>query len=73
MSRSRVILITTCQECPHKDHFGGFGQVAYVPKCRALPFGKNELPHTVTYNQRNNRAQAQPTYEIPEACPLQKL
>lgn len=65
----KCIPIPSCQECPHRDHKGGFGTVAYVPVCRKA---NKELPHTVEVgpNKVTHRMFAKLAEGIPEWCPL---
>ena len=64
---ARMIPINTCFDCPHRDHQGAFGKVAYVPVC-----GKKnrKLPYNVTTGPIGQ--QANPTGNIPAWCPLEK-
>lgn len=64
----RKIVIKTCEECPHIDHEGGFGRIAYIPRCANA---KKNLPYTVEASDAG-RVYAEPTYEIPEWCPLKE-
>lgn len=63
---SKKIVIQSCGVCPHKDHKGGFGNIAYIPICRAA---NKELPYTET--ARNGRCYANATLVIPGWCPLE--
>lgn len=62
----KKIAIPNCGVCPHKDHNGGFGKIAYLPMCRAA---HKELPYTETASK--GRCYATPTLVIPEWCPLE--
>lgn len=66
----RYIPIKTCNDCPHKDHRGGFGRVAYIPVCRLTD--KN-LPYTVGASGLTRMIIANYTGEIPDSCPLGEL
>lgn len=65
----KCIPIPSCAECPHRDHKGGFGEVAYVPVCRRV---NKELPHTVGTRKTTMgyRMIASQVEGIPEWCPL---
>ena len=65
----RIIRITECSQCPHFDHRGGHGQIAYVPKCNK---SHKELPHTVSFNSKN-RGIAQQLPGIPDWCELERV
>jgi len=69
---TRYISIETCRTCPHNDHKGGFGRVAYLPVCR---LASRDLPYTSGVNGQPGRERivATPTGEIPEWCPLPLL
>ncbi|MCK5306993.1 MAG: hypothetical protein KAJ73_00140 [Zetaproteobacteria bacterium] len=62
----RKIVIKDCDDCPHLDHMGAFGKVAYVPRC-----GKSgdTLPYTVGAPDGNPTAYSEPG--IPDSCPLE--
>lgn len=62
---NRKITISSCNECHHKDHKGAFGQIGYVPVCRA---SQKELPYTKSVS--GNRIVATCTGIIPDWCPL---
>ena len=64
---NRKIVIKSCDDCPHHDHKGAFGVIAYIPICQKK--GK-ELPYTLKEN--NGRAYAESTGKIPGWCPLPK-
>lgn len=64
---TKKTVIVNCGACPHKDHRGAFGKIAYIPSCGAMQ-GK-ELPYTETAS--NGRCYANPTLVIPEWCPLE--
>ena len=64
---SKKIVISSCDECPHRDHGGGFATVAYVPICS---LANKELPHTVGATEKG-RCYAVTEYVIPEWCPLE--
>lgn len=69
----RVIPVDTCRTCPSRDHKGGFGPVAYVPVCDRA--NRRELPHEIrasTGPAGVPRIVADPTYKIPQWCPLPK-
>ena len=63
---NRKIVIKDCDDCPHIEHRGAFGQVSYVPRC-----GKSgdTLPHTVSAPRGNPTATIKPG--IPDSCPLE--
>lgn len=66
----RKIVIKTCEGCPHKDHKGAFGEIAYVPVCNQT---LRELPHRVEPSKwLKGRMAAIYTGEIPNWCPLEK-
>lgn len=65
----RKIVINRCDECPHRDHNGGFGSPAYVPVCRRAS-GK-ELPYMPVANRHGTGCNAAPTNVIPTWCPLE--
>ena len=64
----RVIKIESCKGCPHNDHMGAFGRVAYVPICRLANKSQSWEPVA----DRNGRVSAHQTVDIPEWCPLDK-
>ena len=77
----RKIVIKTCSQCPHKDHSGHFTPGGAYPLCRAakLPLGDRYpdykgtcrvLPYTSGERVISRAAYRQPTYEIPDWCPL---
>lgn len=66
---TRHIPIESCLTCPHRDHKGAFGSVAYVPCCRKADC---DLPYTTSTDSRH-RAYANPTNVIPGWCPLPVL
>lgn len=53
--------------CPHKDHRGAFGQIAYIPCCRKV---SRNLPYRETAQRGSVHAVG--TGVIPDWCPLQK-
>lgn len=65
----KVIPVESCASCPHRDHKGGFGVVAYVPVCR---MANRELPHDVQTMKTplGHRMVAGGTSVIPDWCPL---
>lgn len=62
---NRKIVFLTCEDCPHFDHKGAFGKIAYVPVCRKK---KKELPYAKAVE--GERVMASATYVIPDWCPL---
>lgn len=60
------IPVPVCSECPHRDHRGAFGDVAYVPFCRKA---NKELPYELGTGHRG-RIIALSTNVIPDWCPL---
>lgn len=62
----RIITITNCSECPHEDHRGAFGKIAYVPLCMKK---HKTLPYTIT--EQRGRAYASVKEGIPSWCPLE--
>lgn len=62
----KYIPIKTCDDCPDKDHKGGFGQVAYIPTCKHI--GKT-LGYTTSVT---NAGRVYAAYDniIPDWCPL---
>ena len=62
----RALRITSCMDCPCRDHKGAFAAVPYVPICR---LADRELPWEKGY-QYGGRMQARPTMIIPDWCPL---
>ena len=64
---ARYIKLETCGTCPHRDHKGAFGPVAYVPCCGA--FGGKELPWEPGAG-RSGRVFAVASEVIPDWCPL---
>ena len=64
---SRIIRITDCEGCPHKDHKSGFRNPAFVPRC--LETGQ-DLPYTTRESGR--MIIAEQVAGIPEWCPLEK-
>lgn len=63
---TKIIRITTCQDCPNNDHRGAFGQVAYVPYCR---LENKEQPWEPV--KSGTMVVAQKTVDIPDWCPLE--
>ena len=70
MSTDRMIRIKDCDDCPHLDHTGAFGRVAYVPCCNKK-HGK-ELPYTPDLGRRAT-VTAHRTPGIPDWCPLERV
>lgn len=64
---SKCTLANSCVTCLHYDHKGGFGEVAYIPKCR---LNGQELPWTPGLQGNRGRIVARGTGVIPEWCPL---
>ncbi|KKL61153.1 hypothetical protein LCGC14_2198170 [marine sediment metagenome] len=64
---SKIITIKTCSACPHIDHGGAWGQVAYVPCCEKS--SRREMPYTT--HASGNRVVARCTDVIPDWCPLE--
>lgn len=62
----KKIVITSCSQCPHTDHNGGFGKIAYLPVCTKK--NRRHLPYEE--NASRGRVVATPTGVIPEWCPL---
>lgn len=64
---AKKIVIKTCEDCPHKDHTGGFGRVMYVPVCR-------ETNKKLGYQVRNQGIHVVAVYDgiIPTWCPLEE-
>ena len=67
MAKQIVTVVTNCNNCPNRDHEGGFGQIANVPYCSQA---KKTIPYTVSIGPRN-RAYASAKSEIPNWCPLE--
>lgn len=66
---SRIIRIESCKDCPHRDHMGGFGSPAYVPRCNKTRPSR-ELPYTTGVSGRMVIASQTPG--IPDWCPLER-
>ena len=66
---SRIIRIKSCDDCPSRDHKGGFGSPAYVPRCNKTRPSR-ELPYTKSVS--GNRVIATQTPGIPDWCPLER-
>lgn len=69
---SRKIVIDECGKCPYKDHMGGFGKIAYIPRC-CMVKPSRELPYTVgamTVGDHSTMVTATQTPGIPDWCPL---
>ena len=73
---NKKITITSCDDCPHVDHKGAFGKVAYIPICRLAEherggntYSWKELPW-VPYERLPGIIEAADTGKIPEWCPL---
>jgi hypothetical protein len=66
---NKKIIITSCLECPHKDHKGAFAPVSYIPYCTKT---RGELPYKAGVRQTNVGPFVYATYtnEIPSWCPL---
>ncbi|WGH24457.1 hypothetical protein EAb13_CDS0039 [Acinetobacter phage EAb13] len=65
---SKKIVINSCEDCPHKDHRGGYGNPSYVPCCRLK--NKN-LGYKVEVNSRLTGTTAVYDGKIPTWCPLE--
>lgn len=63
----RIVKIDNCRLCPH-FYRSARHMPRNVPVCRKT---SQELPHTTWKSGRGNIF-AEPTYEIPENCPLEK-
>lgn len=63
----KKIVINKCSSCPHIDHGGGFGQIAYIPVCGLNHRGN--LPYTKHVS--GNQIVATGTDVIPDWCPLE--
>ena len=64
----RMIRVQTCRSCPHWDHKGAFGEIAYIPRCQKM--SGRELPYTVERGF-GNHLQAVASPDIPDWCPLE--
>lgn len=64
---SKKIVIKKCKNCPHVDHKGGFGHIAYIPVCR---LADKELPYRVERGY-GTMIIAKQTGGIPTWCPLE--
>ncbi len=60
----KMIEIKTCMDCPHNDHKGAFGKIAYIPVCKKT--GKSQ-DYTVSGSGKQIAVQST---EIPKWCPL---
>lgn len=67
---ARKIVICDCSECPHHDHKGAFGIVAYIPVCRETNLTHNELPYVKDVSSGGITAIG--TDVIPNWCPLEE-
>lgn len=67
---ARYIEVNSCAGCPHRDHRGAFGAVAYVPVCRKA---NKTLPHTEHASERQRIVAYRDDREIPDWCPLPQL
>ncbi len=63
----RMIRITHCTGCPHRDHRGALAAIPCIPFCRKA---KRELPYTVGKASPTARVGAIQTPGIPDWCPL---
>lgn len=73
-----MIVVRTCDACPHVDHKGAFGNPAYVPLCRKTMRKDRVLPYTVVVsNGLPERSGwplvAVPSGVIPDWCPLHEI
>ena len=67
MTIIRKIVIADCDDCPHSDHNGGFGRVAYIPVCRKA----GREPPWKPESDRYGFVSAWREPGIPDWCPLQ--
>jgi len=65
----RMIRVNDCGDCPHLDHKGAFGRVAYIPVCRNA---NKDLPYTVDASTAGFCTASQ-TGGIPDWCPLERM
>lgn len=65
----RKIVIAYCGQCPHKDHNGGFGKIAYIPVCKKK--NRKILPYKCSVSD-SGFVTAQLKNGIPDWCPLPK-
>jgi hypothetical protein len=63
---SRKIVVEGCATCPHSDHQGAFGRVAYIPTCKLK--GGEVIPYITA--ESNGRLFAHLKNTTPEWCPL---
>ena len=66
MTNPRMIELTSCRDCPHRDHKGAFGNPASIPYCKKT---REELPFTLNSNVASLDYEATP----PDWCPLPVL
>ena len=66
----RMMRITSCDDCPHQTHKGGFGDPKYIPYCQ---LAKRDLPYEVRSIKKGNLDlnYAHQTEGIPDWCPLE--
>lgn len=70
----KCIPISNCNDCPHKEHRGGFGNPAYRPYCGNTAKRSKNLPYTEGIRKSGfgqNVIVAEPTGVIPDWCPLE--
>lgn len=65
---SRIIRIVECRDCPSRETGGGFGKVAYIPRCKAAD---KELPYDIGRGHGSMIIATQ-TPGIPCWCPLEQ-
>lgn len=63
----RFIRVDNCEQCPHKGHRGGFGQISYKPYCKMR---NREIPYDVKVGGMRGLVTATPKKGIPNWCPL---
>lgn len=66
----KFIAVRTCEDCPDKNHKGGFGTVAYIPICLAVD---KTLGYTTSATTDRGRVYAEYDGTIPKWCPLPEL
>lgn len=66
LSNGKKLVVRDCGECPFLQHGGGFGRIAYIPRC-----GKSgeQLPFTTAASRNMLVARREPG--IPDSCPLE--
>lgn len=63
---AKIIRLETCGACQYRQHRGGFAKIAYVPFCYRTG---EDLPYRL--GRLGGLVSAEPTYRIPESCPLE--